>query len=191
VSTKPPPARREDLARAVRDFLAALGHELVGELEGTPERVADAWLDELVGGQTMDGAEILREGSIALESETPGLVALRDVRVTLVCPHHLLPSRGVATVAFEPGTRTSGLGTLARALHAETRRLVLQETAGARVAEAIVAGLGARAAGCRIELVHACLSDRGEREIDARVITVSYAGEPASRDALARLLGQP
>lgn len=182
---------RAAAARAVADFLRALGHELDGELVGTPERVAEAWAAELLEGEGRDGEEILRRGRLALP-ETPAVVALDGVRVTLVCPHHLLPSRGVARVAFVPGEASCGLGTLAQAVHAETRRLVLQEQAGERVARAIVAGLGARAAGCRLELVHGCLADRGERELDARVQTLSIAGgDGAARALVEGFLGRP
>ena len=36
---------RDAAAAAIEAFLRALGHEPTGDLEGTPERVADAWAE--------------------------------------------------------------------------------------------------------------------------------------------------
>jgi GTP cyclohydrolase IA len=59
---------REAAARAIEDFLRALGHEPVGELEGTGERVADAWADDLLEGESIDAAA--RLGRVAWGSSS-------------------------------------------------------------------------------------------------------------------------
>src|SRR5581483_4911665 len=133
---------REAAARAIEAFLRALGHAPVGELEGTGERVADAWADDLLEGEAIDPAELLREGSIPMAG-APGLVVLRDLDVATMCPHHLLPAHGSATVAYLPAERVAGIGTIAHVVDAFARRLTLQETIGAHVADALVHELGA------------------------------------------------
>jgi len=105
-----------------------------------------------------------------------GLVGLRGIDVASMCPHHLLPSHGRATVAYVPGERAAGLGTIARVVHAAAHRLVLQESLGADIATAMVDGLGARGALCRLEMTHTCLAVRGERQAAARVDTLAFAG---------------
>jgi GTP cyclohydrolase IA len=168
--------------RAIEDFLRALGHEPAGELAGTPELVASAWCDDLLAGEAQDPAAVLAEGS--LPADDPGtLVVLRDLAVTIMCPHHLMPSVGHADVAYLPGDRLVGLGTVSRAVAAVTRRLVLQEQAGARMARVLCEGLGARGALCRLRLVHTCLVARGARESSAMVESVAFAGSFADGGA--------
>ena len=69
-----------------------------------------------------------------------------------------------------------GLGDIVQLVEALAHRLVLQETLGAQIADALVAHLGARAAGVVLVARHACLSLRGERQGDAAVVTQSFAG---------------
>jgi GTP cyclohydrolase IA len=183
---------RKAAARAIADFLRALGHEPNGELEGTPERVADAWADDLLEGASIDAATLLVEGSIDADARDAGLVTVRDLAVTTMCPHHLLPAWGTGLIAYLPGPRVAGIGTLAHVMDAVSRRLTLQETIGRDVVELIVEQLGARGALCRLELRHACLIARGERKSDAVVETLalggSFAVPGADRDlALASL----
>lgn len=153
-----------------------MGHEPEGELAGTGERVAEAWDVDLLAGEGVELAVLLRDGAIELGEGPHGLVGLRGVDVASMCPHHLLPSLGRASIAYVPGRRAAGLGTIAQMIHAAARRLVLQETLGADVAQALVVGLGARGALCRLELVHTCLSARGERQAAATVDTIAFAG---------------
>jgi GTP cyclohydrolase IA len=167
---------RKAAARAIEDFLRALGHEPVGELAGTGERVADAWADDLLEGQAIDAAALLREGAIDAGSTCTGLVILRELAVTTVCPHHLLPALGTALVAYLPGRRIAGLGTIGRVVDVVARRLTLQEHIGATVAELLVNELGARGALCQLALTHTCLVSRGERKTGALVETIAFTG---------------
>ncbi len=171
---------REAAARAIEDFLRALGHEPEGELAGTGERVADAWADDLLEGEAIDAAAVLREGSIAIDADGAGLVVVRDLAVTTMCPHHLLPAMGTGLVAYMPGDRVAGIGTIAHVLDALSRRLTLQERIGADVAAMLVRELGARGALCKLALTHSCLSARGERKSGAIVETLAVAGSFAT-----------
>jgi len=186
---------RRAAARAIEDFLRALGHEPVGELSGTGERVAEAWATDLLEGQSIDPIAVLREGAIAVPdaNASSGLVILRDLSVTTMCPHHLLPAFGSAMVAYLPGRRVAGLGTIARVVDVVARRLTLQERIGAIVTELLVHELGAKGALCQMSLTHTCLVSRGERKAGAVVETIAFAGafaEEGTERALAlRIIG--
>lgn len=178
---------REAAARAIEDFLRALGHSIEGDLEGTGERVADAWADDLLEGEPIDASAVLREGAIAGGGST-GLVIVRDIDVVTMCPHHLLPAHGRALVAYLPGRMLAGIGTIAHVVDVLARRLTLQERIGADVADLLVSELGARGALCSLSLTHACLLARGERKATAVVETLAVAGtfaEPTSDRDLA------
>ena len=179
--------------RAIRDFLRALGHDPGEdpELLDTPRRVAHAFADDLLCGYRVDVAALLAGGSPAAECTAHVLV--RDLRVATLCPHHLLPSLGKATVAYGPGPRLLGLGVLAQLVDAFSRRLTLQENICQNIVQALSQHAEARGAWCRIELVHGCLSARGECQSEARVSTVAAAGDlagPAGTATLATLLAE-
>ncbi len=167
---------RAAAARAIEDFLRALGHEPEGELAGTGERVADAWADDLLEGEAIDAAALLREGALDLDAEGSGLVLVRDLAVTTMCPHHLLPAHGTATVAYMPGARVAGIGTIAHVVDVLAHRLTLQERISDDVVALLVHELGARGALCRLALTHSCLIARGERKTGSIVETLAVAG---------------
>jgi GTP cyclohydrolase I len=171
-----PPVDRQAAARAVNDFLRALGYQLEGDLAGTGQRVADAWADDLLEGEHTDAAAVLRMGSFEIPTEQHSLVVVRDISVTTLCPHHLLPAQGSAIVAYLPSGRIAGFGAVAQVVDALSRRLTLQEHIGTAVVSLLVDELGARGALCRLALRHACLSVRGARKESALVQTVAVAG---------------
>ena len=175
------------LARSVTRFLDALGLPPAvrrgADLEQTPERVAEAWSNELLDGYRQDPAEILRE---AMPSTGRELVAVTGIDFHSVCPHHLLPSRGLAHVAYVPGGRVVGFGQLARLVDALAHRLVLEEDLARQVAEALMVHAGARGAACVLEAEQMCLSVRGERRPRARAHAQCFTGVMAEDGALAR-----
>ncbi len=184
---------RKAAAQAIEDFLRALGHEPAGDLDGTPERVADAWADDLLEGESIDAGAVLREGAVDLGPGERGLVVIRDLSVATVCPHHLMPAHGIALVAYLPGRSVAGIGTIAHVVDVLSRRLTLQESIGENVVELLVCEIGARGAACRIALSHTCLVARGERKSGAVVETLAFAGtfaEPShDRDVALAILG--
>jgi GTP cyclohydrolase I len=174
---------RQRAERAIAEFLAALGHDpaVTPELSRTPELVTEAFEHELLSGYAVDVAALLTAESGSLgPDDARGVVVLRDVRVATMCPHHLLPGIGTASVAYLPGDRVVGIGALARTVDAFARRLTLQENIGEAVVRALVEHAGARGAYCRLELSHACLSARGARATEATVVTIARAGASIS-----------
>jgi GTP cyclohydrolase I len=184
---------RTAAARAIDAFLRALGRDPDADpsLRGTGQRVADAFLDELCDGDGVDLGALLRGNVVDGRS---GVVVVRDIGVTTMCPHHLLPAIGKATVAFAPEAKLVGIGALVRLVDASAHRLTLQEEIGERAVAALVQELGARWAGCRLVMTHACMVARGERRHDAKVETVamafaSGAASPEARAEVERVLG--
>lgn len=178
-----------DLERA-RDAVAVLLRAVGApvdtdpELCGTPERVAQALAEELLGGYRVDPAEVLHD---CVAVTHPGLVVLTNVRFASMCPHHLMPCLGYAHIGYLPNGKTVGLGTLVRLLEAYAHRLILQEALGHQVAQALIEHLGAIGAGVVIRARHTCLAARGERQIGAAVVTTALAGSFASSASDRRL----
>jgi GTP cyclohydrolase I len=171
---------RHAAEHAIEAFLRAIGRDptLEPELRGTAARVAAAYLDELCDGYGVDPVEVVRPNVMSGDT---AIVALHDVAVTTICPHHLMPASGLATVAFAPQGKLVGLGVMARILDVFSHRLTLQEDIGEAVVRVLHDELGARWVACRLVLTHACLTARGERKHGASVETVAFVGEPSGR----------
>jgi GTP cyclohydrolase I len=174
-------------ARAIRDFLLALGFDprQHPDLLETPERVTEAFAEDLLRGHGVDVPALIHQGSCeAPPAAKSGPVAVTGIAVATTCPHHLLPALGVAQVVYLPGRLLLGIGTITALVDAYARRLTLQEAIGQSVVSALVEHAGARGAYCELELEHSCLRARGERQAGALVRTSARAGEYAARDAL-------
>jgi len=158
---------RAALEAAFASVLAAL-HPPAGttELDGTPRRAAAAWADEFVDGYRRTPSEAL--GELSPSPAGVDTVVVTGIDFTSVCPHHLLPYRGVAHLAYRPAGRVPGFGRLSTLLDTLAHRLVLQESLAADVAEARCEVLGAPGAAVVLDAEQACLSMRGERQRAAR-----------------------
>jgi GTP cyclohydrolase IA len=176
------------MAAAVHDLLVACGLDArAADLRATPRRVARLWSEEFLAGYALDPAEIL--GDPVLGEPDPEVVVLSGLRFHSLCPHHLLPYRGVAAVAYLPRTKLFGFGRVARLVDCFTRRLTLQERATCQIARALCELGGARGAACVLRAEQLCLAIPGERHDASEVVTTSFVGELKGQpDLQARLL---
>ncbi|EXI68678.1 MAG: GTP cyclohydrolase 1 [Candidatus Accumulibacter adjunctus] len=161
--------------RAVVDLLRACG--ISGDsthMGRTPQRVRELWQHRLLGGYDLDPATALGEGFADQRSD---LVIVRGIAVHGVCPHHLVPFRGVAHVAYLPGGRLHGFGRIARLVDAIGHRFTYQEWMTRDIAEALMRHGRARGAACVIEAEQLCLLLGEDRRGDERVITQSFCGD--------------
>jgi GTP cyclohydrolase I len=180
---------RAALRRAIDDLLTASGLDprTDGDLLNTADRVAKLWENEFLSGYQMDPAAIL--GDPVVGEADPDVVVVGGLRFHSMCPHHLVPYRGVAHVAYLPQGKLVGFGRLADLVDCFTRRLTLQERATHQIADALCRGLGARGAGCVIEAEQLCLALPGEKHDQSGVVTSAFVGEMRERpDLKARLL---
>jgi GTP cyclohydrolase I len=164
---------RQAAAAAIDAFLRALGLES-SDTAGTGARVAAMFADELCSGQGVDTHQLVLDSVIPIDK--PSLVAVRDIAVSTMCPHHLLPAFGRATVAFKARTKVIGLGAVASLVDAHARRLALQENIGEAIADDLQAVLEPEWVGCRLVLTHGCMVARGERAHGTSVETIAGRG---------------
>lgn len=169
------------------EFLRALGQK-EDVIEATAARVTAAYVDELLSGYGVDVPRLIEEGSEPAHGSDP--VILDDIFTATVCPHHLLVARGRALVAYQPGERVLGLGTISRLVDVCSRKLILQEEIAGSITSALMAHAGARGAFCRIVLDHACLQTRGAMQPTAQAITFSGQGTLADPRTLESILGR-
>lgn len=182
---------RERAAAAVRELLSALGQNPDSpELEGTPGRVADAYL-EFFAGVGVDPLALLAD-AVPVGDDTGELVLVRDIALRSVCEHHLLPFRGRAHVAYRPCMKVVGLGALPRVVETLAARPQLQERLGEQIADTVDQGLTPEGVLVVIEASHGCVADRGVKQAEAIAVTVASRGclaEPGARAEVFALIG--
>jgi GTP cyclohydrolase I len=107
---------------------------------------------------------------------------VRGIAIHGVCPHHLVPFRGVAHVAYIPGGRLHGFGRIARLVDAIGHRFTYQEWMTRDIAEALMTHGKALGAACIIEAEQLCLLLGEDRRGDERVVTQAFTGVFHSSD---------
>jgi GTP cyclohydrolase I len=165
--------------RAVRDLLVALGQDPASpHLADTPRRVAGAYAELLTP----------REFNLTTFPNDEGydeLVIARDIPVSSLCEHHLLPFTGVAHVGYLPGERILGLSKLARVVELFARGLQVQERLTKQVADWLEEHLQPKGVGVVIQAEHLCMSLRGVQAPGCRTVTSALHGllreDPRSR----------
>ena len=178
---------------AVAEILAAIGEDVARPgLASTPKRVAQAYSEFFAGiGEDpqvhlADSAEFLGDG------EQGELVLLRDIEFRSICEHHLLPFRGVAHVAYVPGSRIVGLGKLPRVVETIAARPQLQERLTEEIADALHDGLAAEGVLVVLDAVHGCVSARGARQTASSTVTMASRGSlsnPIERAGVLAMIG--
>lgn len=169
--------------RAIGDLLRACGVDADTSHTGrTAQRVRELWQKRLLGGYDLDPAEVLGDG---FEDERRDMIVVRGIAVHGVCPHHLVPFRGVAHVAYLPGGRLHGFGRIARLVDAIGHRFTYQEWMTRDIADALMQHGKAAGAACIIEAEQLCLLLGEDRRGDERVVTQAFSGE-FERSAQAR-----
>jgi GTP cyclohydrolase I len=178
--------------RAVTELLRACGISPDTVHTGrTARRVRELWQRRLLGGYDMDPAEVLGEG---FEDTRTDMVVVRGIAIHGVCPHHLVPFRGVAHVAYLPGGRLHGFGRIARMVDAIGHRFTYQEWMTRDIAEALLAHGRARGGACVVEAEQLCLLLGEDRRGDERVVTQAFTGvfeqSEQSRNEFLRAIGR-
>jgi GTP cyclohydrolase I len=173
-----PVERAVDLPRieaAVREILIGVGEDPERDgLRETPARVARAYA-ELLAGLRVDPRQVL---STTFEANHDELVLVRDIEVTSLCEHHLLPFHGVAHIGYVPGPdgRITGLSKLARLVEVFARRPQVQERLTSQIADLLMERLEPRGTIVVLECEHMCMGMRGVQKGGARTVTSAVRG---------------
>ena len=161
--------------RAVREILYAIGEDPDRDgLKNTPGRVARAYA-EMFAGLWQRPEDAL---STVFDLGHDELVLIKDIEVTSVCEHHLVPFVGVAHIGYIPNTdgRITGLSKLARLVDVFARRPQVQERMTSQIADSLMAVLEPRGAIVVVECEHLCMAVRGIRKPGAKTITSAVRG---------------
>ena len=163
------------MERALADLLLACGAELDAETVKTPERVAKALSEDFLDGYAHDPVAVLKSALVPAPRKGE-LVIVSQLDFHSMCPHHLLPYKGMAAVGYVADQWLVGFGKIAEACDALAHRLILQESLVHRLCDAVVAALSPLGAGVVITAEHGCMQVRGPRRRESRVTVEAWAG---------------
>lgn len=164
----------DQMRGAVQTMLESMGVPRHEGIKSTPDRVSRMWLNELVTGYEVDVPALLKtfpgEGY-------EGQVIVRDIPVTSVCEHHLVPIVGYAHIGYFPQGRVVGLSKLPRVVKAYSKRLQVQERLTRQIADALWGNpLDPAGVIVVIEAEHLCMTIRGVQAPGTRTITSAVHG---------------
>ena len=163
------------ISAAVKEILIAIGENPDRDgLQDTPDRVARMYA-EVFAGLRDDPSSHLQ---VMFEANHDEMVMVRDIALTSMCEHHLVPFIGKAHVAYIPGTdgRVTGLSKIARLVDAYAKRPQVQERLTAQIADELETTLQPRGVLVVIEAEHLCMSMRGVRKPGSSTVTSAVRG---------------
>ena len=162
------------ISNAVRDILESIGDDISREgLRSTPERVAELYR-ELFSGMKYDPAEVL---SVFFEENHTDPIAFTDIAFNSICEHHLLPFYGYAHVGYIPKGRVVGASKVARLVDVLSKRPQIQERLTTQIADTIHRSLGASSAYVFVSAEHMCMTLRGVKKAESKIVTSAQRGE--------------
>lgn len=152
---------KKKIEKAVGMLLEAVGADVRRkDIATTPRRVAQMY-EEILSGQFRNPEDELE---IILEQKHDEIILLKNIPLSALCEHHLLPFIGKAHVAYIPYKRITGLSKIARVVDVLSKRLQVQERLTTEIADVIMKKLKPKGVMVVIEADHLCLSMRGVKK---------------------------
>jgi GTP cyclohydrolase I len=166
---------REEAEAAIKVLLRWAGDDPAREgLRDTPGRVARAF-EDWFSGYHEDPDEYLRRTFEEVEGYDD-MVVLKDIRFESHCEHHLAPIIGKVHIGYMPNNKVVGISKLARVVDTFARRLQVQETMNAQIAECIQRVLEPKGVAVVIEAAHQCMTTRGVHKPGVTMVTSTVHG---------------
>lgn len=184
---------REEAEKAVRTLLSWVGDDPDREgLRATPGRVAKAY-EEWFAGYKEDPVEFLRRTFYEVDGYDE-MIVLRDITFESHCEHHMAPIIGKVQVGYLPDRKVVGISKLARVVETFAKRLQVQETMTAQIANCINDVLKPKGVGVVVEGVHQCMTTRGIHKPGVAMITSQLLGDfrsdPRTRAEFLNIIGR-
>ncbi|KAI0269323.1 hypothetical protein BC834DRAFT_820445 [Gloeopeniophorella convolvens] len=167
-------ALQTKLAAAVRTVLECIGEDPDREgLLRTPERYAQAlmWMTK---GYEERLADVINDAVFAEDHDE--MVLVRDIDISSLCEHHLVPFTGKIAIAYIPNKLVLGISKLARIAETFSRRLQVQERLTKQIALCVQEAIKPRGVAVVMEATHMCMTMRGVQKPGAITTTSCMLG---------------
>ncbi|KAH9482950.1 GTP cyclohydrolase 1 [Psilocybe cubensis] len=167
-------AREKKMASAVRTILECIGEDPNREgLLRTPIRYAQA-LMWMTRGYEERLADVINDAVFAEDHDE--MVLVRDIDISSLCEHHLVPFTGKIAIAYIPNKLVLGLSKLARIAETFSRRLQVQERLTKQIAIAVQEAIKPRGVAVVMEATHLCMTMRGVQKPGSLTVTSCMLG---------------
>ena len=163
----------DGIRSAVQEILFSIGEDPKREgLIDTPNRVVELYRD-IFSGLRSDPEEVL---SVFFEENHTDPVAFTDISFNSICEHHLLPFYGYAHIGYIPKGRVIGASKVSRLVDVLAKRPQIQERLTTQIADIVYRCLDASASYVFMSAEHMCMTLRGVKKPDSRIITSAQRG---------------
>ncbi|MDV7188093.1 GTP cyclohydrolase I FolE [Lutibacter sp. TH_r2] len=168
--------KRNRIEKSVLDILDTLGMDLEDDsIQGTPRRVAKAFVNELFGG--LNPANKPKLSTFENNYKYGEMLVEKNIVVYSTCEHHLLPIVGRAHVAYISNGNVIGLSKMNRIVDYFAKRPQVQERLTMQVVQALQEAMGTKDVACVIDAKHLCVNSRGIKDIDSSTVTSEFGGK--------------
>ena len=149
-------------------------------LQGTPKRVAKAFVNEIFSGLNPENRPKL--STFENNYKYGEMLVEKNIVLYTTCEHHLLPIIGRAHVAYISKGNVIGLSKMNRIVDYFAKRPQVQERLTMQVVQALQEALGTQDVACVIDAKHLCVNSRGVRDIASSTVTSEFGGKFKEQD---------
>ena len=165
----------DKIARGVELILEGIGEDTDrGGLKETPHRVARMFR-EICAGVGEDPTSLV---TVVEGADFDEMIMVRDIPLSSLCEHHLIPFNGRAHVAYVPNKagHITGLSKIARVVDVLAKKPQVQERLTTEIADTIERALEPRGVFVVIEAEHLCMTMRGIKKPGSVTVTSAVRG---------------
>ncbi|MBT8286800.1 MAG: GTP cyclohydrolase I FolE [Flavobacteriaceae bacterium] len=160
----------------IRHILETLGLDLSDDsLNGTPNRVAKMFVNEIFGGLNPDKKP--NASTFENKYKYGEMLVEKNITVYSTCEHHLLPIVGKAHLAYISSGKVVGLSKMNRIVDYFAKRPQVQERLTIQIVEELQKILNTKDVACVIDAKHLCVNSRGIKDVDSSTVTSEFRGQ--------------
>lgn len=162
---------QKKIEEAFLEVIEALGDNRE-ELKETPKRIAKSY-EEIFSGINIDPRRVLTN---TFSVDNDDLILEKNIDFYSMCEHHFLPFFGQISLAYIPNKKIFGFGDIIKLIEILSRRPQLQERLTEEIAGFMMEILDCKGVYVIVEAKHLCMTMRGAKKENTKIITSSAKG---------------
>nr|WP_246343888.1 GTP cyclohydrolase I FolE [Adhaeribacter radiodurans] len=169
-------AKIKVISHYFKHIMLTLGLDLEDDsLQGTPERVAKMYVQEIFRGLNPQNKPhiTLFENKYNYKE----MLVEKNITIYSYCEHHFAPIIGKAHVAYFSSGKVIGLSKINRLVQYYSKRPQVQERLTEEIAQALKEALQTEDVAVIMEATHLCVASRGVSDVSSATFTSHYSGK--------------